>query len=197
MIRRLFTAASVVSLMLCIGTAVLWVRSYRAADDWQVQKYWSYDLSSCRGVISVEVASQFEFEETFTRGGRRVRDERPAAFAQGCETTHSVSDPATWPAASSFGIAIDSPGPSTGVGDLGHFEGTEFRESYILFPCWLTMIALALLPMSWIGTRARRRSRARRGCCLCCGYDLRASTERCPECGTAVPAKASLSIASI
>ena len=30
--RRLFTFASVPSLLLCVATAVLWVRSYRAAD---------------------------------------------------------------------------------------------------------------------------------------------------------------------
>ena len=39
--------------------------------------------------------------------------------------------------------------------------------------------------------KARRRhiEQARRlGLCAVCGYDLRASSERCPECGTTIPA---------
>lgn len=50
--------------------------------------------------------------------------------------------------------------------------------------------ATLVLPASWLVARfvgrARRRSRSRRGLCPNCSYDLRASPERCPECGTAV-----------
>lgn len=50
--------------------------------------------------------------------------------------------------------------------------------------------ATAFFPAAWLvhflAVRRLRSRRRRRNLCICCGYDLRASTSRCPECGSAV-----------
>jgi hypothetical protein len=50
-------------------------------------------------------------------------------------------------------------------------------------PAWLIWPLTIVVPARWTGRQFRRHRRVRRGECLNCGYDLRASTDRCPECG--------------
>jgi len=53
-------------------------------------------------------------------------------------------------------------------------------------PAWAMIIALLILPGFKLRTLIRRGRRIADGKCVRCGYDLRASPERCPECGKVV-----------
>ena len=56
-------------------------------------------------------------------------------------------------------------------------------DRYIYFPDWFLAALCGVLPArAWRRWRAERRTRMS-GRCLCCGYDLRATPGRCPECG--------------
>jgi hypothetical protein len=54
-------------------------------------------------------------------------------------------------------------------------------------PHWFAVLACLFIPLTVFLPRAVRRRRLRRRLaarhCMTCGYDLRASPDRCPECG--------------
>lgn len=55
-----------------------------------------------------------------------------------------------------------------------------------IIPYWPLAVATGALPLLWFPRFLRRAYRRRKGLCASCGYDLRASGDRCPECGAAI-----------
>jgi hypothetical protein len=56
------------------------------------------------------------------------------------------------------------------------------------FPLWMLSMVTLLIAVALLLSDFRRRRKIKPGCCPVCGYDLRATPDRCPECGTAAPA---------
>lgn len=89
----------------------------------------------------------------------------------------------------------DVDGGASGIGPL-RWQGFErsmpkalddHRSIRIGVSHWLVALLLLAMPALWLHRfRGARRARSR-GLCRACGYDLRATPDRCPECGTISP----------
>ena len=166
--RRLFNLAAAVSLVVCVAIVALWIRSYRIADDisWTSSHY-SSSVGSMNGRMVLFAVS----------GG-------PDAILSSGWHSHSVQklgleglDPAELFENRAFGFSFHASREDLPTGVR--------RELRIVAPHW-SLAALALiLPMVYAIRWLRSRRRHPRGFCATCGYDLRATPDRCPECGTA------------
>jgi hypothetical protein len=175
--RRLFIFASTVSLLLCVATVVLWVRSYWVNDyvTWGTlrqspQNCEIWGLVSNRGLCRV---GWQDGNYVITKG---FHYERMPIFTWGDRTTllHRIGF--------SY-VAIDNMQLSGGF-------HCDYRA--LLFPYWALAILAAICPTArFFG--AFGPTLAKSGC-PACGYDLRATPDRCPECGTAVTRNASTSV---
>jgi hypothetical protein len=77
----------------------------------------------------------------------------------------------------------------------GHGDAAaDFQATWTAYgmPAWVPIAVFTAFPLYWILVpirAARRRAKRRRlGQCETCGYDLRGSSDRCPECGSDIAA---------
>jgi hypothetical protein len=70
--------------------------------------------------------------------------------------------------------------------DPGRSPKAKGYRWHVYLPHWAVALALLVFPILRANQYRLHRRRAERGHCPTCGYDLRATPERCPECG-AIP----------
>ncbi|CAN5650263.1 hypothetical protein BH09PLA1_BH09PLA1_13540 [soil metagenome] len=57
---------------------------------------------------------------------------------------------------------------------------------HLQLPIWMLMLLLSVPLLNALRQWERRKRRRRLNLCQTCGYDLRHSKDRCPECGTTI-----------
>ena len=181
LLRSARTAAIVVLAILGVGICVVYVRSYWIGDVWT---HWNLKLSresmlaTFQGRLCVSSVDWSDaFSSTLPRDGWRHESVNPGTIPRYYLRSRNQLDSRTF---------VDF------AGFLAWHEGPSRYSGGIQLPLWLPLVLSASWPIA--GTmrtlRGRLRNRRRRaGCCGACGYDLRASADRCPECGTAIAGK--------
>jgi hypothetical protein len=171
MTRRLFTPLSILSLVLCVATAGLWVRSYWRCDGllW-VGPSDHRSIAWLRGQVLVTGNNVSSEERGFHVYSEKVSPDM-AFYGSGIRLS-------LWNRLGFIYIEEATPtplSPSTHV----------IRSWHAFIPFWSICLGFTPGPLYWLGVvSSRRRRRLRIGLCPVCGYDLRASPDRCPECGT-------------
>lgn len=179
MVRRIFTIAS---FLLCITSLYYWLAS------WQQPALLVFH--SGRVVYNLDASARAQLVFHF-RGrsyaltsseGRLLVDNRGDYFKLYSDTVRE------------YAALVDSAAPGDPSVDMRAREvwlklgttGPPKLVEYISVPCWSAFALTAILPALAFGRWLRREIRIYMRRCGECGYDLRASKDRCPECGAAV-----------
>jgi hypothetical protein len=198
-IRILSRTTMVLSLLLCAASAIMWIRSYSRWDavDWYRGSR-VFQLRSAQGLLAFQ---------------RRELDGGPIFWKLGFWTQRKPA-PVVWDSAKYsdvLGIVTDEmffwdrfSWEGEAVFNVAGFaayraEGLKIGNELIIppqpgcwaleTPYWFWVVITAILPLHRARRSLWRRRRVRLGLCAKCGYDLRASFNRCPECGLATPCK--------
>jgi hypothetical protein len=183
--RILLNAATVLSLVTCTITVVLWVRSYRTED---VFAHAPLDPTA-DPTLDRESRPEFlrvDYWSVSSARGRVVLS-RVGSWVVDAQTPEWVWERSEVSADSPRVAVDDFPRRWQLYGFGWVWVGTRpppdnYPSLHVHAPHWFVVAVVAALPLRWMYRRARAAVPA--GHCPACGYDLRATPDRCPECGT-------------
>jgi hypothetical protein len=189
----LLNTATTLSLALCVAVIVVWVRSHHVSDSIYRSRWWidgternesAWWLFAGRGQVGIGQRRQQvlqphgrhdPFLELAAHPKFSWKQTRPPGVAGTAFEAHGFFQ--------RLGFRyVDDPDPLSGV-----TPNNYYRECNA--PLWSLLLLFALLPIARLAWVIQRRRSANQGLCPTCGYDLRATPDRCPECG-ATPRKA-------
>jgi hypothetical protein len=184
--RELFTLAAGASVVVCVGVCVLWARSYRATLDFGYET--EAVLGGSGSWTGLPRILRREYHFLAHRHGISYITDRVGLYnlPHGSRFFLHENDP-VWHR-STTAPDVEFLGFEYRVRDLRPF-GRDVSWREWTAPYWGPVLALACPPAVAIGAILRRRTRRQSGHCPACGYDLRATPKRCPECGTVPAAK--------
>jgi hypothetical protein len=180
--RTLLHAFTAVLLLLFTATITLWIRSYFVSDQL------SRDATNDHGVWSWSFVHAGCGQLLLVR--HSIDNGHPAIAAQWNWKTTAASP--AWPTIASAGGSNLTGWEHVGFSHQWRKDklvyGLRDKCDWVTLPLWSVAAVTALLCTPGLITFARargHRNRQRAGACRICGYDLRATPDRCPECGTA------------
>ncbi len=194
--RRLSNLVTVASLLLCVAAGTLWVRSlghFEQVSIWHARWPRADDartlfvgFSWYSNTLRLEVIRQRFGTSHFQAWTAQQRDVFRRGSPPGMRWSFG-GDNVTW-AMNGYppGFAAERTPYGSGPIRSGHRWVLAVRP-------WLPTMLTAVLPAIWLRRHGKARRARRKGLCPTCGYDLRATPDRCPECGTvqaATPAPA-------
>jgi hypothetical protein len=185
--RRLFNAIAALSLALFLASAWVQWRSSLIKDEISIARRMKYIIISDSGRIGLAAATCSTGLPGYVGGGPRLIKGNPTVYSQHIE----VRWKSMLPGSGDYGLDHLGFQDST-VFTYGRLLGSGDPETRplvsdvttITIPDVFLLCLFGATPAVWLRRSWLRRRRIQRGLCVVCGYDLRATPDHCPECGT-------------